>query len=96
MNLIMIDKGELEGLKRMFAESCETVKTLAKQVQDLNLNLLTAKQVADITNLTPATILRKKEEIGFVAFGNDIRFEREALEAYIKNNRISPKQQYKN
>lgn len=46
--------------------------------------LMTVKEVAEDLKVSQKTVLRKKDEIGFIKIGRSIRFEKERVLAYLR------------
>ena len=61
-----MDSNVFRELQSMFKASCEIVEKLSKENEKLRYELWTPQEVATLTKYDVKTILRKKEEIGFI------------------------------
>lgn len=91
MEVITIEHSAFLEMKRMYFEICDKHNSLDKEYAKTNIKLLTVSDVAEMLNYTAKTIYDRKEEIGYIKNGKEIRFERSNVEAWIKKNSIKPK-----
>lgn len=77
----------LEGMKSLMEET----KSLADENYLLKTRYLTAKEVGAITGYDEKTIKNRKEEIGYITHGKDLKFLIEDVNKWMMNYYVRPK-----
>jgi len=72
----MIERATIRGIKRVMSTS----RTQA--------TLLTARQVAELMEVSVKTVHRKKKDIGFVMVGKAVRFPEPSVNDYINRMKV--------
>ena len=89
--VIVLQSEVYQNMVKMHEEAIRTIVQKDKQILSLQYGLLTAQEVASMVKLEVATILKRKEEIGFTTLGNKILFELEDVKAFFNKHKVSPK-----
>ena len=90
MDVIVVDSPVVQKWEDMFKEVCEMNRQLVQELKKKSYELWTAKEVAEYTKLSYKTIISKKEQIGFIAIGDDFRFDPEKVKAFFDRNSYAP------
>jgi len=91
MDVLTIESSAFTEMQAMFAKSQDIIKVQADTILKLKVGLLNCKEVAELTGYNEKTIKSKKEEIGFMTIGKDIKFKPADVEAWIQKHYRAPK-----
>lgn len=89
--VMVIESAAYQAMKAMHEEAVQLVKVLATENLTLKHKYLNPTEVGFITGYNSKTIKLRKEEIGYITQGKDIRFKLEDVKAWMDSYYVHPK-----
>lgn len=91
MEIIAIESATFQEMKTMFSDAIVQVKELSAENFILKNKYLTPLEVGKLTGYNEKTIKIKKEEIGYITQGRDLKFKMEDVTRWMENYYVKPR-----
>lgn len=91
MNFTVIAEDQLASLFGKIDTVLQEAKLLSDENYILKTRYLTAKEVGAITGYDEKTIKNRKDEIGYITHGKDLKFLMEDVNKWMMNYYVRPK-----
>ena len=92
MELVTFESQTYQHLESMYKDAVAKLEKAADKIQLLQDDkLMGVDEAADYIGFGPKWVKERKEAIGFVDFGKDLKFKKSDLDAYIQAHHIKKK-----